>query len=201
MEEIFIPALGMAMEEATLVEWLKQPGDAIEAGDNVAVIETDKATMELSATGAGTLGRQRFSAGVMVPVGMTVTVILAPGETDPGDGEPSTDSAAVPADAEPIAAAQDVAIAVAEPADESKDAAPPSRLPHKLSPRQRRLAAEAAADAGTPVAAKHATPEPVSKPSPAAQRRADSNRDRPLAGLETLRLCRSSWSPLSRLGN
>jgi pyruvate/2-oxoglutarate dehydrogenase complex dihydrolipoamide acyltransferase (E2) component len=49
MEEIFVPALGMAMDNAMLLEWLKQPGDAVNAGDVVAVIETDKTTLDLPA--------------------------------------------------------------------------------------------------------------------------------------------------------
>jgi len=83
MEEIFIPALGMAMEEATLVEWLKQPGDAVAAGDPVAVIETDKSTLDVEAESAGTLGPHLFEAGGPVPVGAVITHVLADGEAAP----------------------------------------------------------------------------------------------------------------------
>ena len=48
MEEIFVPAVGMAMDNAVLLEWQKQPGDAVNAGDVIAIIETDKTTMDLT---------------------------------------------------------------------------------------------------------------------------------------------------------
>lgn len=76
MEEIFVPALGMAMEEATLLEWAKQPGDPVAAGDIVAVIETDKSTIEIEAESAGTLGPHLFEAGSVVPVGTAISHVL-----------------------------------------------------------------------------------------------------------------------------
>jgi pyruvate dehydrogenase E2 component (dihydrolipoamide acetyltransferase) len=80
VEEIFVPALGMAMEEATLVEWLKQPGDPIDAGDAVAVVDTDKSTIEIEAETAGVLGQHLFEVGSAVPVGVAITHVLS--ETD-----------------------------------------------------------------------------------------------------------------------
>lgn len=77
MEEIFVPALGMAMEEATLVEWLKQPGDAVSAGDAVAVVDTDKSTIEIEAETDGVLGPHLFAVGAAVPVGTPITHVLA----------------------------------------------------------------------------------------------------------------------------
>lgn len=82
MEEIFVPALGMAMDNAVLLEWLKQPGDAINVGDAVAVIETDKTTMDIPAETAGVLGRHRYSVNDEVPAGNTITVVLSPGEVE-----------------------------------------------------------------------------------------------------------------------
>lgn len=81
MEEIFVPALGMAMEEATLVEWLKHPGDAVSAGDVLAVVDTDKATIDIEAETTGTLGPHLFPAGAAVPVGSAITHVLEDGET------------------------------------------------------------------------------------------------------------------------
>lgn len=82
MEEIFVPALGMAMDNAVLLEWLKQPGDAINIGDPIAVIETDKTTMEITAETSGLLGRHRYSVNDEVPAGNTITVVLSPGEVE-----------------------------------------------------------------------------------------------------------------------
>ena len=63
MEEIFIPASGMAAEDVLVSEWLKQPGDEVAAGEPVAVVETDKATVEVSGTAAGRLSRHLVEAG------------------------------------------------------------------------------------------------------------------------------------------
>lgn len=82
MEEVFVPALGMAMDNAVLLEWLKQPGDAINVGDPVAVIETDKTTMEIAAETSGVLGKHRYSINDEVPAGNTIAVVLSPGEVE-----------------------------------------------------------------------------------------------------------------------
>ena len=54
---ILMPALSPTMEEGTLAKWLKSEGDEITAGDVIAEIETDKATMEVEAVDEGTLGK------------------------------------------------------------------------------------------------------------------------------------------------
>ena len=82
MEEVFVPALGMAMEEVILLEWHKNPGDVIGVGDVIAIVETDKAILEITAETSGILGRHRFSINDAVVPGGTVTVILAPGESE-----------------------------------------------------------------------------------------------------------------------
>jgi pyruvate dehydrogenase E2 component (dihydrolipoamide acetyltransferase) len=83
LEEIFVPALGMAMEEATLLEWLKQPGDTITPGDPIAVIETDKSTIEIEAESAGILGAHLYEAGTAVPVGTPITHVLEATDLEP----------------------------------------------------------------------------------------------------------------------
>ena len=80
MQEIFIPGGGMAMEEATLAEWSKQPGDHVKAGDIVAVIETDKALVEIEAEANGILGPHLHPEGSVLPVGTPIGQILEPGE-------------------------------------------------------------------------------------------------------------------------
>lgn len=82
MEEIFIPALGMAMDNAILLEWTKQPGDQVNAGDSVAVIETDKTTLDLTSETSGILGKHRYQPNDEVPAGNTIAVVLAPGEVE-----------------------------------------------------------------------------------------------------------------------
>ncbi len=82
MEEIFVPAVGMAMDNAVLLEWQKQPGDQVNAGDVIAIIETDKTTMDLTCETSGTLGRHRYAPNDEVPAGNTITVVLAAGESE-----------------------------------------------------------------------------------------------------------------------
>jgi pyruvate/2-oxoglutarate dehydrogenase complex dihydrolipoamide acyltransferase (E2) component len=55
--DILMPALSPTMEKGNLARWLKKEGDAIKAGDVIAEIETDKATMEVEAVDEGVLGK------------------------------------------------------------------------------------------------------------------------------------------------
>jgi pyruvate dehydrogenase E2 component (dihydrolipoamide acetyltransferase) len=131
MHDVTIPALGMAMTEAVLTQWFKQPGDAVAAGDVLAEIETDKSTVELESPAGGTLGRHLVGEGAAVPIGDTVVRILAPDETEAEDHRPD-----LIAEAEPEAGD-----AAPDPPAEAPRADPgPGRAPHVLSPRQRRLA-------------------------------------------------------------
>ena len=93
--ELKMPALSPTMEEGTLAKWLKSEGDEIVAGDIIAEIETDKATMEFEAVDEGTLGKILIEEGTEgVKVG-TVIAMLA------GEGEDASDIEA-PADGGPV---------------------------------------------------------------------------------------------------
>lgn len=82
-----MPASGMAMEDVLFTEWLKQPGDMVAPGEAVAVVETDKSTVELSGTTPGRLSRHLVNAGDRVPGGATVAYLLREGEREPGAPE------------------------------------------------------------------------------------------------------------------
>jgi pyruvate dehydrogenase E1 component beta subunit len=90
--EILMPALSPTMEEGNLSKWLKNEGDKIVAGDVIAEIETDKATMEVEAVDEGTLGKILVAAGTEgVKVNTPIAVLLLDGEsagslTSPSDG-------------------------------------------------------------------------------------------------------------------
>ncbi len=89
--------MGFDMREGTVVSWLKAEGDAVERGEAIAEIETDKATVELEAFTSGTLGRIFVNPGATVPVGDVIAVITAAGEEVPdrekvSAGAPSTDT-------------------------------------------------------------------------------------------------------------
>jgi pyruvate dehydrogenase E1 component beta subunit len=82
MPEIKLPAMSPTMEEGTLAKWLVKEGDAIKAGDVLAEIETDKATMELEADEPGTMGKIMVPAGSEgVKVGTVIAVIFGEDES------------------------------------------------------------------------------------------------------------------------
>jgi pyruvate dehydrogenase E2 component (dihydrolipoamide acetyltransferase) len=83
MPEVIMPKMGDAMEAGTLSTWLKSEGDEVEIGDVLAEIETDKATMELTAEDAGILQEIIASEGDAVPVGEAIAVIVGEGEEAP----------------------------------------------------------------------------------------------------------------------
>ncbi|GAB7553936.1 dihydrolipoamide acetyltransferase family protein [Novosphingobium resinovorum] len=82
--ELKMPALSPTMEKGTLARWLVGAGDTVKAGDLIAEIETDKATMEMEAAEDGRIARLVVPAGsVDVPVGAVVALLSAGEDTDP----------------------------------------------------------------------------------------------------------------------
>jgi pyruvate dehydrogenase E2 component (dihydrolipoamide acetyltransferase) len=75
-----MPQLSDTMTEGTLVKWNKKEGDAIKAGDEIADVETDKATMPMESSEAGTLAVILVKEGGKVPVGGAIGVIALKGE-------------------------------------------------------------------------------------------------------------------------
>jgi len=93
---ILMPALSPTMTEGNLARWLKNEGDKVRAGDVIAEIETDKATMEVEAVDEGTVAQILVPAGTeKVRVNQPIAVILAEGEGPPPKG------AVAPADPRP----------------------------------------------------------------------------------------------------
>ena len=119
--EILMPALSPTMEEGTLAKWLVNEGDTVQAGDILAEIETDKATMEFEAVDEGVIGKILVAEGTEgVKVNTAIAII---GEA--GEDMSATPAAASPAPAAPVAEAAPaapVAVAPAAPvADQSPD--------------------------------------------------------------------------------
>src|SRR3569833_881117 len=78
---ILMPALSPTMEKGNLSKWVKSEGDKVKAGDVIAEIETDKATMEVEAVDEGTLGKILVPEGTQdVAVNTPIAVILGEGE-------------------------------------------------------------------------------------------------------------------------
>src|SRR5215470_5150371 len=79
--EVLMPALSPTMEKGNLAKWVKSEGDKVKAGDVIAEIETDKATMEVEAVDEGTLGKILVPEGTAdVAVNTPIAMILAEGE-------------------------------------------------------------------------------------------------------------------------
>ena len=121
--EVKVPVLGESITEATLGEWLKQPGDPVALDEPVASLETDKVSIEVGAPAAGIMGQHAVQVGDIVLVGAMIATIDAAGAA----------SAAAPAPA---------ALAAAAPATEASAAA-------ALSPSARRAVLETGVDPGT----------------------------------------------------
>ena len=134
ISEVVMPQMGADMQEGTILRWLKREGDAVQRGEIIAEIETDKANVEIEAYESGILRRILLPEGTTVPVGQVIAVVAAP-EDDISQYE--------------AAAAPTVAAGVARP---EPVAAVPERPPPAeagrvhASPAARRLAEELGVD-------------------------------------------------------
>ncbi|MBK6411788.1 2-oxoglutarate dehydrogenase complex dihydrolipoyllysine-residue succinyltransferase [Sphingopyxis sp.] len=169
--EVKVPTLGESVTEATIGEWLKQPGDAVALDEPIASLETDKVAVEVPSPVAGVMGQQVAAVGDTVNVGATIATI------DAGDGKAPAPAAAPAAKAE-VAAPAPSATAPAPVTEDSGDGVT------TLSPAVRRLVLEHGLDPskikGTGkdgrltkedvLAAANAAPEaaPAAAPAPAA---------------------------------
>jgi pyruvate dehydrogenase E2 component (dihydrolipoamide acetyltransferase) len=151
--EIFMPALSSTMTEGKIVEWLKKPGDRVERGESVLVVESDKADMDVEAFQEGFLAAVLMPAGGTAPVGETIGLIV--------ETEAEIAAAAAAAPAAPAAAHAPTAPPAAPPAAAAAPAPAPA-APAAAPP------APAARPAPAPVAA---APTPVVAPASTASGR------------------------------
>ena len=94
---ILMPALSPTMTEGTLARWLKKEGDVIKAGDVIAEIETDKATMEVEAVDEGVLGKILVDDGTEgVKVNAPIAILVDAGEAVPAAAPPARAMAVAP---------------------------------------------------------------------------------------------------------
>jgi pyruvate dehydrogenase E1 component beta subunit len=149
--QVLMPALSPTMEKGNLAKWVKKEGDAVRAGDIIAEIETDKATMEVEAADEGTLGQILVPEGAQdVAVNTPIAMILAEGEDASalkraGNGAPQAQSGQeAPRKAE-----------APEQQQKGTESAPPAEKP----PAEARAPAKAESAAAAPPQPK-AVPEP-----------------------------------------
>ncbi|EKV31845.1 Dihydrolipoamide acetyltransferase component (E2) of acetoin dehydrogenase complex [Caenispirillum salinarum AK4] len=129
MSTFKMPSLGADMEAGRLVEWLKKPGEQVERGDIIAVVETQKGAIEVECFQPGILGRLLVDPGTTVPVGTPMAVI--------DDGKDEEPAPAAPAQAREPAMADAAQAPIAPPPAPSRAVA---------SPAARRMAAERGVD-------------------------------------------------------
>ncbi|TXC67776.1 2-oxoglutarate dehydrogenase complex dihydrolipoyllysine-residue succinyltransferase [Sphingorhabdus soli] len=116
--EVKVPTLGESVSEATLGEWLKQPGDAVAVDEPIASLETDKVAVEVPSPIAGVMGEHKVAEGATVEVGTVIAVVEEGGAA----ASSAASSAASPA---PAASKADAPTKIAEPAgDGDPDDAP-----------------------------------------------------------------------------
>ena len=88
-KEVIMPKFGFTQEESEIIEWLVKEGENVEKGDPIAVVTTDKISMEVEAPESGILGGIKYKVGSVVPVTKIIAYILEPGEKVPDTDEPA----------------------------------------------------------------------------------------------------------------
>ena len=150
--QILMPALSPTMTEGKLASWLKKEGDTVSAGDVIAEIETDKATMEVEAVDEGVLGKIIVDAGTEgVEVNAVIAWLLEEGEDASAIPSGETAPAAAPATPAPPPESPVAAPATASPAPAAKASETPARGQSPdgrvfASPLARRLAKDGGLD-------------------------------------------------------
>lgn len=147
MIDFAMPSLGADMEAGTLVEWMVKPGDRVNRGDVVAVVETAKGAIEVEIFEAGTVAQILVDVGTEVPVGTPLARIHGDGErvpaAAPGPGAPAAAAVVCETPAPAAAPPQPVAappIAVPPTPLPPSPAPPAEALRPRASPAARRLA-------------------------------------------------------------
>jgi len=162
--DVLMPQLGETVAEGKIVKWFKQAGDAVKPGDNLFEIETDKTSMEVPSTVAGTLTDIHFQVGDVAKVGAVVAVIAGAGGAAKAAPTASTPQQLTPAQAAPQSSAPAKAHARAQEREDHRSFAYPHmdpwrevRTPERnygpgriggnaITPLARRLAAERGID-------------------------------------------------------
>jgi len=147
INEVFMPALSSTMTEGKIVSWVKSPGDKVEKGETVVVVESDKADMDVETFYEGYLAHIIVAAGETAPVGAAIAYIAETEAEIPtakslaNAGGAAASSAPAPT---PVAAA-----AIATPVTTSQNGSnhQPGRV--VVSPRARKLAKELKVDLNT----------------------------------------------------
>ncbi|MCW5317538.1 2-oxo acid dehydrogenase subunit E2 [Nostoc sp. KVJ3] len=148
IHEVFMPALSSTMTEGKIVSWVKSPGDKVEKGETVVVVESDKADMDVETFYEGFLAHIIVEAGETAPVGSAIAFIA---ETEAEIEQAKSLANSSGAAATPTSSPQPVAAtaSVATPALASQNGSNHKEGRLVVSPRARKLAKELKVDLTT----------------------------------------------------
>ncbi len=154
IHEVFMPALSSTMTEGKIVDWVKAPGDKVEKGETVVIVESDKADMDVETFNEGYLAVIVTEAGETAPVGEAIALIAeteAEIETAKQQAASAGKSAAAPAPAAAAPATTAAPAAAAAPVDAAPAVAAAPKASGRVvaSPRARKLAKKAGLDLAT----------------------------------------------------
>jgi pyruvate dehydrogenase E2 component (dihydrolipoamide acetyltransferase) len=129
--DIFMPALSSTMTEGKIVSWAKSPGDKVEKGETVLVVESDKADMDVESFYSGYLAAILVEAGKEAPVGATIALIV---ETEAEIAAVQQQNPAQPSAATPVATSAPASEAPVVPISEKASEKVPEKVPEILQP-------------------------------------------------------------------
>ncbi|MEM7062623.1 MAG: dihydrolipoamide acetyltransferase family protein [Cyanobacteria bacterium P01_B01_bin.77] len=148
IREVFMPALSSTMTEGKIVSWTKAPGDKVEKGETVVIVESDKADMDVESFYEGFLAIIVVEAGDVAPVGSAIALLAeTEAEIEAAKQQGAAAAAAAPAAPAAAPAPEPVAAAPVAAAQNSNGAAPSGRL--IASPRAKKLAKQLKVDIKT----------------------------------------------------
>ncbi|MDX5479495.1 MAG: E3 binding domain-containing protein, partial [Cyclobacteriaceae bacterium] len=133
MIKFLMPSLGADMEDGTLVEWRKQPGDILQRGDIIADVDTQKGLIEIEVFDEGILEKQVVKEGEKVPVGTVLALIKPLGDSSKSPLPEAFKSS------EPVFASSDV---IQENKPELREEKTTKEQRIKISPLARKMAEE-----------------------------------------------------------
>lgn len=139
-----MPALGADMEAGTIIEWLVKPGDTVKRGDIIAVVDTEKATIEVEVFETGVIQNIVVAQGEKVPIGTVLALIRTDGEIVPRPTEVKPKAVATPPPTPPRPAAPP---RIEKPPPAKAPAVAPHRL--RVSPLAMRVALDLKVDLST----------------------------------------------------
>ena len=148
-EKILMPKLGFDMREGVLVRWVKTEGEAINKGDVLAEIETDKATVEVESSADGMVRKLLANPGDAIPVGEAIAIVGGADEKIDVDSAPAVplEKAESQPEAAPAATqAPEAATPVTPPSPAPQVVPAPETGPVKASPLARKVARDRSVD-------------------------------------------------------